>query len=161
MEAFQNDVNDKSIKVSGETQCITTSDDYTFALNIKPGLPYIHIRPYTDNEWKTLPDVILTSDNEWEPTILDYSIDDDDAENVEWYDVISDESTRHNDTLFDSTGEYKHRHIVHGININNHYLENGILPTKPIFYDVNEHESYSTNENNDTESRIHTTPRET
>ena len=50
---------------------------------------------------------------------------------------------------------------VHGIDIKNHDIENGILPTNSIFYDVNEHESYSTNENNDTEIRINTTPRET
>ena len=61
---------------------------------------------------------------EWVPTILDYSIDDDDADNDEWYDLISDYSTRHNDTLFDSTREYKHMNIVHGIDINSHDLDN-------------------------------------
>ena len=76
---------------------------------------------------------------------LDYSIDDDDADNDEWYDEISDESTRQNDTLFDSTGEYKYRHIVHGIDIRNFDLEHGIISTNSIFYDGNEHESYSTN----------------
>ena len=35
MESFQNDVNGKSIKVSGGTQCIATLDDHTFPLNVK------------------------------------------------------------------------------------------------------------------------------
>ena len=63
---------------------------------------------------------------------------------------MSNDLTRHNDTLFDSSGEYKHRHTLHSIDINNRNLENGILPTNSLFYDVNEHESYSTNENNNT-----------
>ena len=53
-EAFKNDVNDKSIKVSGGTQCITAPDDYAFPLNIKSGLPYMNIRQYTDDEWNIL-----------------------------------------------------------------------------------------------------------
>ena len=107
MESFQNNVNDKSIKESGETKYITTPDDHSFPLNIKSGWPYMNIHTYTDDEWKILSHVILTSDDEWDPTILNYSIDDEDAENDEWYDAISDNSTRHNDTIFDSTGEYK------------------------------------------------------
>ena len=79
----------------------------------------MNIRPYTDDEWSTLPHVILTSDDKWDPTVLDHSIDDDDADNDDWYDAIQNISTRHNEPLFDRTGEYKQRHIVHGIDINN------------------------------------------
>ena len=160
MEAFKNDVNDKSIKVSGGTQCITTPDDHAFPLNIKSGLPYMNIRPYTDDEWNTLPHVILTSYDEWNPTILDYSINDD-AENDGWCDEILDISTRHNESLFDSTGEYKHRHIVHGIDINNHYLENGILPNESVFYDKHKHDSYITQKSNNADTQINIQPRET
>ena len=52
VEAFQNDLNNRFIKVSGGTQYITTPDDYAFPLNIVAGLSYIDIRPYTDDEWK-------------------------------------------------------------------------------------------------------------
>ena len=93
MEAFQNDVNDRSIKVSGETQCITTPDSHTFPLNIKSGLPYINICPYTDDEWKKISCVILTLDSEWDPIIPAYSINDDDADNDECYATVSDTST--------------------------------------------------------------------
>ena len=41
------------------------------------------MRPYTDEEWETLPYAVLTSDVDWDPTILDYSLDD----NEEWFDV--------------------------------------------------------------------------
>ena len=152
MEAFQNDVNDKSMKVSDVTQYIAVPDDHTFSLNIKSRLPYMNICPYTDDEWKTLPHSILTSDDEWDSSILDYSIDDDGADNDEWYDAISYTSTKNNDTLFDSTREYKHRHRVHVIDIDNHDLENEILSINSIYYDVNEHEPYNTNGNNDTET---------
>ena len=104
MEAFKSDENDKSIKVSGDTQYITIPDDHAFPLNIKSVLPYMDIRPYTNDEQNNLPYVILASDNEWDPTILDYSIDDDGADNDDWYDTIPDISTRQNDSLFDSTG---------------------------------------------------------
>ena len=104
MEALKNDVSDKFIKVVGRKQYITTPDDHAFLLNIKSGLPYMNIRPYTDDEWSTLPQVILKSDDEWDPTILDYSINDDYADNDDWYDAIPDISTRYNESLFDSTG---------------------------------------------------------
>ena len=47
-------MNDKSIKVSGGTQYITTPDDHIFPLNIKSRLPYMNIRLYTDDECNTL-----------------------------------------------------------------------------------------------------------
>ena len=50
MEDFQNDENNKSINVSGGTQCSNTTDDYTFSLNIKSGLSCVNILPYTDDE---------------------------------------------------------------------------------------------------------------
>ena len=64
MEAFRNNVNAKSIKVSGGTQLITTPDDHAFPLNMKSVLPCMNTRPYTDDEWKSLLHVILTVDDE-------------------------------------------------------------------------------------------------
>ena len=45
------------------------------------------LRPYSDKEWDTLPHVTLTSEVEWDPSVLDLDIDDD----KEWYDTISDD----------------------------------------------------------------------
>ncbi len=71
LESYKNDVNDKSIKVTGGLQRILTNDGYVIPINIKYGLPYIKMRPYTDEEWETFPHVIFTSDADWDPTILD------------------------------------------------------------------------------------------
>ena len=81
MEDFQNEINDKFIKVLGGIQCITTHNEHIFPINIKSRLPYMNIFPYTGNEWNILPCIILTSDDDSDPTILDYSIDDDGAKN--------------------------------------------------------------------------------
>ena len=74
LEMFPNDVNGKSLKVSGGLQRIKTQDGYVHPLDIKNGLPYIPMRPYTDEEWDTLPHVEWTSDIDWDPTILDQTI---------------------------------------------------------------------------------------
>ena len=74
---FKSDVNDKPMKVPGGLKCILTIEGYTIPLNIKAGLPYIMMHPYMDDEWDTLPHVILTSDDDWDPSILDNDIDDD------------------------------------------------------------------------------------
>ena len=42
------------------------------------------IYPYTDDEQNTRPHVILTSYDEQDPTILDYSIGDVDDDNDDW-----------------------------------------------------------------------------
>jgi hypothetical protein len=61
------------------------------------------MRPYTDSEYETLPHVILTSDVDWDPRIMDFNIEDDD----DWYDAISD-NVNHSE-LFDAFGDYKGR----------------------------------------------------
>jgi hypothetical protein len=86
LEHYQNDVNDRSIKVSGGLQRILTLDGYVIPINIVAGLPYISMRPYTDDEWDLLPHVILTSDLDWDPTVLDHTLDDDEH----WYDAMCD-----------------------------------------------------------------------
>ncbi len=58
LEWYKSDVNDKSLKVPGGKQTITTIDGYVHPLDIKHGLPYLQIRLYTDTEWDTLPHVL-------------------------------------------------------------------------------------------------------
>ena len=103
MESFANDVNDKSIRIPGGLQRIQTVDGYVFPLSIRDGLPYLGMRPYTDHELDSLPHVILTSDDDWDPRVLDFDIDHDNA----WYDAISDNVDP--SALFDVFGEYKGR----------------------------------------------------
>jgi hypothetical protein len=101
-EWYKNDVNDKSINVPGGLQRIQTLDGYIIPLNIKDGLARLSIRPYTDHEWDNLPHVILTSEIEWDPSVLDHDM----KEDEQWGEVPELESS------FDEFGDYKHRIIV-------------------------------------------------
>ena len=74
LEAHKQAVHDKSMKVGGK-QCIVTLDGYVIPLNIRSGLPYMSIRPYTDQKWDHLPHVIFTADTDWDPTIIDHELD--------------------------------------------------------------------------------------
>jgi hypothetical protein len=75
VEHFGNNVNDKSVKVKGGKQCITTLDGFAIPLQIRGGLAYLDMHPPDDKELETLPHVVLTSDAEWNPTIVDCEID--------------------------------------------------------------------------------------
>jgi len=66
LEWYKHDVNHKSIKVGG-LQCSKTFYAYVIPLDFKSGLPYMTIRPYTDDEWENLPHLILTSDENGNP----------------------------------------------------------------------------------------------
>ena len=49
------DVNNKSMKVKGGQQRITTPKGFCIPFNIKKGLPYMTLQPYTDDEWNDFP----------------------------------------------------------------------------------------------------------
>eukprot|EP00955_Chlamydomonas_euryale_P036560 350479-Chlamydomonas_euryale.AAC.2 len=74
LEHFKNLVNDRSMKVPGGRQCIQTHDGYILPLDIIQGLPYLPMEPHKPEEWNTLPHVILTSAEDWEPTVLDNNL---------------------------------------------------------------------------------------
>ena len=76
LESFANNVNDKSIRVPGGLQCVTTVNGYVFPLSIRDGLPYLGMRPYTDGEYDSLLHVILSSNVDWDPRILDFDLED-------------------------------------------------------------------------------------
>ena len=73
MESFGIKVDDKSIKAGG-TQTITAHHGFQFPLDIRDGLPYMPMRPPSAKERETLPQVVLTSDNDWDPRILDFNL---------------------------------------------------------------------------------------
>jgi hypothetical protein len=52
-------------------QPILASDDYIIPLGIVQGLAYMKIWPPSDDQLHTLPHVIFTSNEGWEPTIHD------------------------------------------------------------------------------------------
>jgi Reverse transcriptase (RNA-dependent DNA polymerase) len=108
LEAYHNDVNDKSVHVKGGLQRIQTLDGYTIPLCIKAGLARMNIRPYTDEEWDSYPHVFLTSESEWNPSIMDHDLEEDE----QWFDAISDLSADPSTNLFDEFGDYRNRVMV-------------------------------------------------
>ena len=76
LEHYKIQVDDKSLRHGG-TQTITTPDNYIHPLDFINGLAYIKMRPYTDEEWDRLPHVMWTSDENWDPSIIDNIITDD------------------------------------------------------------------------------------
>jgi hypothetical protein len=82
-EWYENDVKDKSIIVSGGLQCIQTVVGCPTPLNIKGGLTHLSIDPNTDHKWDNLPHVIRASELEWDPSVLDHDI----REDEQWGEV--------------------------------------------------------------------------
>ena len=73
LESFGCKIDDTSRAVGG-SQRIITPDGYIIPLSIRRGLPYMDVRPPTDEELESdeIPHVWLTADEDkWDPTILD------------------------------------------------------------------------------------------
>jgi hypothetical protein len=102
-EWYRNGVNNKSILVQGGLQRIQTSDGYIIPLSIQDGLTRLNVCPYTDQEFETLPHVILASALEWDPSVLDHII----KEDEQWGDAPTFKSQ------FDEVGDYTQRVILH------------------------------------------------
>ena len=79
LEYYKTRVNDKSKKITGKTPSIITLEGQEIPMETRKGLPYISLRPGTDEEWKILPRVEVTSHHEWDPSVLDCVVDE------EWY----------------------------------------------------------------------------
>lgn len=106
MEHFKIFVDDKS-KAVGGNQYIKTLDGYAIPLDIKEGLVRLPIRPYTDAEFDSLPHVFLTSENVWDPSVLDGTLRD----QSQWYDSVDDFNDP-NSPRFDEFGNYRRRVLV-------------------------------------------------
>jgi len=114
LEAFGLTVNDKSVKVGGYQRLITP-DGYIIPLQVRNGLVYMDMRPYTDKEKEDLPMVFITSDVDWNPSFLDYGHD------IEhWFDAMENLPDLKNHHPFDEHGDYLHTHEIHA---NLHMLE--------------------------------------
>ena len=50
---------------------VITREGYIIPLQVKDGLCYMKMRPPTDEELSSLPHVIVTSDDEWDPSAVD------------------------------------------------------------------------------------------
>jgi hypothetical protein len=99
-ESFGLEVDDRSKKLGKGQQCITTPEGYVFPLDFINGLAYLPMRPYTDEEWRTLPHVVFTSDVDWDPSTSDLAISDDEV----WYNALPNEDNEHFFDTFDEHG---------------------------------------------------------
>jgi hypothetical protein len=70
IRAFGTQVHDTPRSQGGQ-QRIITSEGYHIPLSYRSGLPYMDMRPPTDEELQQLPHIILTSDAVWDPSTLD------------------------------------------------------------------------------------------
>jgi hypothetical protein len=80
------------------------------------------MRLYTDGEWDLLPHVILTRDGNWNPSVLDHSLTD----NEQWYDAVSDFPDAIDGNPFDAEGNYRNLHVF-DLFITNSILDNHIM----------------------------------
>jgi hypothetical protein len=131
------DVDNKSSRVGGK-QRLVTFDGFSIPINIQCGLPYIHMRPHTDQEWETLPHVLLTDDTNWDPAHMDHEQGDDSA----WYEQQDYPPLLNPD--FDLCGDYGHR-IVYKSNLSsNAYTPTGriLVHDNDVFFDTQGDEAF-------------------
>ena len=92
-------------------KAIFTNDGYSLPLSIRDGLAYLDIRKPTDQEYKTLPHVILTSDVDWDPRVLDHqhNLEDD---NIWYTDLDNPDKDEFLDSRFGEVGDYIVRNVT-------------------------------------------------
>jgi hypothetical protein len=118
-----NDINDFSIKIEGGRQRLTTPDSYVIPIDVRHGLPYITMRPFTDEEFEELLHVVWTSEDDWDPTSLDSVISDD----PNWY--KAEPSPPLPDPMYDEYGEFHGCVVINQREWQVHYFD--ALDTKP------------------------------
>ncbi len=93
------EVNEKAPITGAEPPYIKTLEGFKIPIYIEHGLPYIHMRPYTDDEKDRLPHVTITSDSVWDPKIADYEIEE------TWYDEQDEDIEFFQQNIVDENGE--------------------------------------------------------
>ena len=129
LEAFKQVVDDKAIKAGGQ-QHIRKPEGYVLPLNIRHGLPYLSFRPYTDKEWDELPQVTLTADVDWDPTLFDNELEDDE----EWFNTLEDIPDLTPDPFFDEFGDYRFVHHVTEAILSDSIMENSVITDLPSVF---------------------------
>jgi hypothetical protein len=145
-------VDDKSARVGGKQQPVTF-DGFSIPINIRCGLPYIDMRPHTDQECEELPHVLLTEDTNWDPTHMDHEQGDDPA----WYEQQDDPPLLNSD--FDLCGDYCHRIVYKSDLTSDMYTPTGriLVHEDDVFFDTPGDEVFvdaHSNEHDDTDVDI-------
>jgi hypothetical protein len=119
-------VDDRSIKAGGR-QCLTTLEGYVIPLDIINGLPYMKMKPPTDEELRTLPHIIMTSGDKWDPSQLDLTLSD----KEDWYNTICKLNEGILVTPFDEFGNYKNREPIIGSSNDDEKVNDKTQPPLP------------------------------
>ena len=61
--------------IPGHKQHMVTPDQWIIPFNIINGLPRMPMQPPMDDDLDNLPHVIVTSDDIWDPSVHDHTID--------------------------------------------------------------------------------------
>jgi hypothetical protein len=94
------DINEKFLHLPGGLQCILV-DGYQTLLDFHKGLLYLQFQPHIKEELDTLPNLIMPSDIDWDPSSYDNIIENMD----QFYDAKKGEVR---DSPFDLHGNYCH-----------------------------------------------------
>ena len=102
LENFGNEVSDTAVSFGGQQRLLTPTG-YAIPLDISNGLATLNTRPFTDDEWGSLPHVEMTSNSPWNPRVHDANVTND----PDWLanqpiDPLPDDN-------FNAFGEYLHR----------------------------------------------------
>jgi hypothetical protein len=81
-----------------------------------------------------LPHVVLTRDGNWNPSVLDHSLTD----NEQWYDAVSDFPDAMDGSPFDAEGNYRNLHVFDLFT--DSILDNHIIQDLPWLYQTHEHQ---------------------
>ena len=71
LESFGHIVDDRCSKLSVGSQRLITNTGLIIPMTLKQGLFYISMHPPSDEELDTLPQVVMTSDDPWDPSCYD------------------------------------------------------------------------------------------
>jgi hypothetical protein len=123
LEWCGNDINDHSIKIDGGRQRLTTPDGYIIPIDVRRGLPYITMPPFTDEEFEELPHILWTSEDDWDPASLDSVISD----NPNWY--KAEPSPPLPNPMYDEYGEFRGCVLINQNKRQVHYFDT--LDMKP------------------------------
>ena len=108
MEWYKLKVQDKTMRATGEIPHIVSLEGYEIPLIIKGGLPYMNMRPPTDEEVKNLTRVAVTQDMDWDPSLLDSTVPE------TWYERPRKPLKMVSESMFDSEGLIKDELIPTG-----------------------------------------------
>lgn len=77
LEHFGWKIFDRAPAITGIHPYIESTEGYRLPLESRDALLYLKLRPFTDDEWKSLPHILASSPHPWDPSCLDARVPDD------------------------------------------------------------------------------------